>query len=80
MSIQKQATKISAKLTSGLLLMLIFIALSQPATASVKSYKKDADGVSFLLNKGIMKIKICRDDIVEVKFAFINSFPVKRRL
>jgi hypothetical protein len=30
------------------------------ATAFVKSYQKNVDGVTFLLNKGVMKIKTCR--------------------
>ncbi len=44
-------------------------------TASVKSYDKTKDGVSFTLNKGIMKIKICEADIIEVKYSELTAFP-----
>ncbi len=43
--------------------------------ATVKSYKKEADGVSFALDKGQLKVKVCKDDIIEVKFTALNNFP-----
>ncbi len=50
------------------------------ASAAIKSYKKDADGVSFSLDKGMMKIKVCRADIIEIKYTILSSFPTKESL
>ncbi|MEO6327710.1 MAG: TIM-barrel domain-containing protein [Ginsengibacter sp.] len=74
----KNVLKASVQILKGLL--FICFTSYQPASASVKSYKKDADGVSFILDKGIMKIKICKDDIAEVKYTFMNKFPAKNSL
>src|SRR5438128_7023810 len=60
--------------------ILFFCANFYLVSASVKSYKKDVDGVTFILDKGIMKVKICKDDIAEVKYTFMNSFPEKNSL
>jgi alpha-D-xyloside xylohydrolase len=46
------------------------------ARASVKSYHKDDDGVSFTLDKGLMKIRVCKPDIVEVKYTVFEKMPV----
>src|SRR4051812_29036403 len=59
---------------------LLCLFIFYPAKASVKSYKKEADGVSFLLDKGLMKVKICKDDIIEVKYTSLNSMPAKNSL
>ncbi len=48
--------------------------------ASVHSYKKDADGITCHLDKGLMKIKICSPDIVEVKYTLFNTFEHKPSL
>ncbi len=61
------------------ILMLVFISVN-PVSAKIKSYKKDADGVTFVLDKGAMKIKICRDDIIEVKYTAFNTFNEKQSL
>lgn len=52
----------------------------QPAKASVRSYKKDADGITCNLNKGLMKIKVCSPDIIEVKYTLFNAFGHKPSL
>ncbi len=69
-------------LISKLKIILIGFAiiLNVPAWASVLSYKKDNDGISFILDKGLMKIKICRDNIVQVKFTSVPSFTSKTSL
>jgi alpha-D-xyloside xylohydrolase len=43
--------------------------------AAVKSFKKDADGVTFSLDEGLLKIKLCRNDLVQVKYTTFNAFP-----
>ncbi len=48
--------------------------------ASVKSYKQNGNAVTFYLDKGLMKINICKDDIVEVKYTFLDSFQQKNSL
>ncbi|WP_259067128.1 glycoside hydrolase family 31 protein [Mucilaginibacter sp. X4EP1] len=41
--------------------------------ASVISYKKEASGVLFKLDKGLMRVTICKDDIIEVKYTVFDS-------
>ena len=56
---------------------LLFIPL---ANASVITFKKDADGITCRLDKGLMKIKICRPDIIEVKYTIFGDFQHKPSL
>jgi len=70
MSIQNPALKSLYKYS--LQFSIILVTSIQSANASVKSYKKEADGVTFILDRGIMKVKICKDDIIEVKYTFIE--------
>ncbi len=60
-------------------LLLLMTAISA-ANASVKSYKKEANGLLFRLDKGLMKVTICRDDIIEVKYTIFNDFVSKPSL
>ncbi|MGA1978904.1 MAG: TIM-barrel domain-containing protein [Bacteroidales bacterium] len=46
----------------------------------IVSYRNDADGVTFVLGKGSMKIKICRNDIVEVKYSTLPVFQAASSL
>jgi alpha-D-xyloside xylohydrolase len=39
------------------------------ARATVKSWQKESDGVSFDLDAGTMKIRVCAPDIIEVKYS-----------
>ena len=48
--------------------------------ASVVSYTKNSDGVTFTLDKGTMKVKICKDDIIEVKYTTLSDIPSKTSL
>ena len=58
-----------------LLLLLFILSALHTANAAIRSFKKDADGVTFTLDKGLMKIRVCKDDIIEVKYTIFNSFP-----
>lgn len=61
--------------------VLLFLITSIPvANASVKSYKKEANGLLFTLDKGLMKVTICKDDIIEVKYTIFNDFDSKPSL
>lgn len=52
----------------------------QQSRAAVKSFTKDADGVTLKLDKGLLKIRICASDIVEVKYTIFNSFEKRASL
>lgn len=68
---------ISIKFMTVLLTMVI---ATFTTLASVTSYTKDADGVTFKLDKGVMKIKICTSDIVEVKYTSLAELSAKNSL
>lgn len=61
------------------LFMILIIDISA-AKAAVKSYKKGADGITFLLDKGLMKVLVHRDDIIEIKYTIFNAFETKPSL
>src|SRR5436190_20669945 len=69
--------KIYVLLFTRLSFILITCMSTNHVKALVKSFKKDADGVTCILDKGVMKVKICKDDIAEVRYTFMNSFPAK---
>ncbi len=50
------------------------------ANAAIKSFSKTANGVVFRLEKGLMKINICRADIIEVKYTILTAFDNKESL
>jgi alpha-D-xyloside xylohydrolase len=60
--------------------LILLMAISLTSSATVVSYKKENDGVTFTLDKGLMKIKICGDDIVEVKYTSLHEFGNKNSL
>jgi len=62
------------------LLIFVFFVTANICVASISSFKKDADGITCKLDKGIMKIKICKDDIVEVKYTTLETFSSKTSL
>jgi alpha-D-xyloside xylohydrolase len=63
------------------IVILLTIATSTfTAIASVSSYTKDADGVTITLDKGVMKIKVCSNDIIEVKYTSLSALASKNSL
>jgi alpha-D-xyloside xylohydrolase len=64
---------------AGLVSAIFFISVYTLA-AQIKSYKKLGDGVLFTLTKGFLKIKICKEDIIEVKYTILDSFSNKQSL
>ena len=50
------------------------------AMASIRSYTKGPDGITFTLDKGTMKMKICRDDIIEVMYTTLPNIPSRTSL
>ena len=64
-----------------LFLSLIYIGLATPsALAAVKSWQKTPDGVSFTLDVGTMKLRVCGPDIVEVQYTILPKMPSRRSL
>ncbi len=63
-----------------LVLMLVFFTSYFSSFASVKSFKQSGNSVLFYLDKGLMQISICKDDIVEVKYTLFDSFAQKKSL
>ncbi|MEN0054115.1 MAG: glycoside hydrolase family 31 protein [Mucilaginibacter sp.] len=63
-----------------ILMMLTGILSTRQAQATVQNFKKEQDGVLFHLDKGLLKIKICSADIIEVKYTIFNIFPEKESL
>ncbi|MDF2434173.1 MAG: alpha-D-xyloside xylohydrolase [Mucilaginibacter sp.] len=72
--------KITCSKLCVLLTLLGCVAIIYSAKASIKSFKKDADGVTCYLDKGLMKLKICSADIIEVKYTIFNVFDLKKSL
>jgi alpha-D-xyloside xylohydrolase len=71
----------SAKTIALILAIAIsFFTAAQHAEASVVAYTKDANSVSFTLDKGVMKIKICKDDIIEVQYTSLATLEAKTSL
>ncbi|MFI5136908.1 MAG: TIM-barrel domain-containing protein [Sphingobacteriales bacterium] len=62
-------------------ILLLFIMSSiSVANASVISYKKESGGLLFTLDKGLMRVTVCRADIIEVKYTIFNTFSGKPSL
>ena len=62
------------------LIALALMILSVAVQASVVSFKKDNDGITCALDKGLMKVKICFDNMVEVKYTTLPVFLDKPSL
>jgi len=62
------------------LIALALMVLTVAVQASVISYKKDSDGITCNLDKGLMKVKICFDNTVEVKYTILPVFLDKPSL
>ena len=60
--------------------ILLLITTIPAAKAFVISYKKEANGLLFTLDKGLMKVNVCKDDIIEVKYTIFNDFANKPSL
>src|ERR1035437_5375920 len=58
----------------------LFFFLNNPIQAKVVTFDKNADGITFNLNKGLMKVKICMDNMVEVKYTELPVFMDKTSL
>ena len=66
--------------TKSLIISLFLVLHCGMAHSTVRNFKKEADGVVFVLDKGLMKIKLCREDMVQVKYTLLTAFPVLKSL
>ncbi len=65
---------------SLLLMVVIGIAVNNTAKGAIISHKVKPGSVVFTLDKGLMQVVVCKDDIIEIKYTIFNSFPTKPSL
>jgi alpha-D-xyloside xylohydrolase len=68
------------KFRSTTRIFLIFAAMALAHTSwglSVTSYTSDADGITCTCNSGVMKVKICKEDIVRIAYSPTSTIPVR---
>jgi len=70
----------NTRIMRWVLLSIVGLMTYGSARASVVSYTKNPDGVTFKLDKGLMKVRICKADIVEVKYTILDAFPELKSL
>ena len=63
-----------------MLLLVVLLLLNNPIHAKIVSFDKNTDGITFNLDKGLMKVKICMDNMVEVKYTELPVFMDKPSL
>ncbi len=69
---------LSLKLLKSICLIVVsflFIQTNQ-AQSLIRSYQKENDGVRFSLDNGLMKVRVCMDDIIEVKYTVLIELPI----
>ncbi len=59
---------------------MVSLLLAISLKASVVSIKKESNGVTFILDKGLMKIDVCMDNLVRVKYTPLPLFLDKESL
>ena len=64
----------------SVLLMLGLFGGTPGAQATVTSWQKESDGVSFSLDAGAMKIRVCTPDIIEVQYSIQARLEQRRSL
>jgi alpha-D-xyloside xylohydrolase len=66
--------KLTALKTKQFISLLVIAILPVASQAKVVSFTKDKDGINCTLDKGMMKVKICMENIVEVKYTSLPMF------
>lgn len=61
-------------------IQLLLLAFVSVANAKVVSYKAQQESVVFKLDKGQLKIIVCKDDVVEVKYSLLDSIAERSSL
>src|SRR5579872_3519538 len=62
---------------SHFVLASILLFLAGSVSAKVQSWQKENDGVSFTLDVGVMKIRVCAPDIAEVQYTILPRLQQK---
>ena len=87
--LNRNPTKIAAlaaAIAVGLPFGSVHAADSLPAVGStalklsVKNYKTDANGVTFTLSQGVMRVGVCQEDIIRIQYSPASSLPAKTSL
>jgi len=60
--------------------LVVFSVLTLPIHAKVVSFARNSDGITCTLDKGLMKVKICTGNMVEVKYTELPVFLDKTSL
>src|ERR1700754_4525617 len=70
------------KKIQSIVVIVLSLACIMPkqAQASIKSYKKSTDGVTFALDKGLLKVLVRKADIIEIKYTLSATFETKPSL
>lgn len=68
------------RLLAAVILLFSTGVLPQHADASVKVYTLSPNEVTFILDEGLMKVIVCSDDIIEVKYTIFLEFNNKPSL
>lgn len=68
---------VKIRFLTGVFILLIYAGTIR---ASVVTYQKEHDGVSFTLDHGLMKVKICFNNMVQVKYTILPLFLDKSSL
>src|SRR6186713_2643704 len=55
--------------------LLLILVSSLSSRATVRSWHQQVDGVHFVLDIGVMKVRICRPDLVEVQYTTLADLP-----
>ena len=63
----------------GVILLTSVLAINN-SVASVITFSKSPEGVTFKLDKGMLKINVFKADIIEVKYTLLESLPSKQSL
>lgn len=72
--------KLSALKLKIYLSAMVLAFLTVSAEAKVVSFTKNIDGITGTLDKGLMKVKICTDNIIEIKYTSLPLFLDKPSL
>jgi alpha-D-xyloside xylohydrolase len=78
----KQLPALNKRIKQSIAIMFLLAGgiATLPANAAIKSFKKGADGVTFSLDKGLMKVLVRRADIIEVKYTIFDAFETRPSL
>lgn len=70
----------SARRVAAAATAVVCIFAATGAKAAIVSHQTKPGSVLFKLDKGLMQVFVCKDDIIEVKYTIFGSFPTKPSL